>query len=237
VNLSFFLSLATCRMRSSACDTLIRSRARHVLCWLAFPSAPALGSTGSAADCSALFAGFSATTTESDFRRSCITADGSSPSRCGPPTGGGQTWDLPVPVQGASAHARVFDHVGPVGRSRLSCPVRVAFRPDDGVGARDLGFFRGSMAGPCASLPTLHPRPCRRRRTCSGPVWVAAPSLQRTFTSYSLPVSRRTIRKLSQTISVRQPRKFSPGLSISLASSRASVLFCVKRGQTQRNSD
>jgi hypothetical protein len=27
---------------------------------------------------------------------------------------GGQTRDLPVPVQGACAHARVFDHAEPV---------------------------------------------------------------------------------------------------------------------------
>ena len=32
VNLSFFLSLATFRMRSSACDTLTRLCVRHVLC-------------------------------------------------------------------------------------------------------------------------------------------------------------------------------------------------------------
>ena len=49
VNLSFFLSFATCRMRSSACDTLTRLCVRHVLCWSAFPLVPALGSTGSAA--------------------------------------------------------------------------------------------------------------------------------------------------------------------------------------------
>src|SRR5215831_10082594 len=70
VNLSFFLSLATFRMRSSACDTLTRLCVRHVLCWSAFPLVPALGSAdsaavGSAADCSApscstLFAGFTA---------------------------------------------------------------------------------------------------------------------------------------------------------------------------------
>src|SRR6516162_7447126 len=112
VNCSFLLSLAACRMRSSACDTLSRFCAQHVLCWLAFPSVPALGSTSSAADCSALFAGFTATTAEPDFPRPCIIGFGSSPSRCGPaghdPVG--QTRDLPVPVQGASAHARVFDH-------------------------------------------------------------------------------------------------------------------------------
>jgi hypothetical protein len=40
VNLSFFLSLATFRMRSSACDTLTRLCARHVLCWPHFPWSP-----------------------------------------------------------------------------------------------------------------------------------------------------------------------------------------------------
>src|SRR5262249_49730670 len=85
VNLSFFLSLAILRMRSSACDTLTRLCVRHVLCWLAFPLVPALGSTGSAADCSALFAGFAATVTESDFSWPRIIGYGSSPSRCGPP--------------------------------------------------------------------------------------------------------------------------------------------------------
>ena len=84
VNFSFFLCLAACRMRSSACDTVARFCARPVLCWLAFPSAPALGSTDSAADRSALFAGFTATMAESDFPRPCIIGYGSSPSRCGP---------------------------------------------------------------------------------------------------------------------------------------------------------
>src|SRR5262249_31436418 len=70
---------------SSACDTLTRLCVRHVLCWLAFPLVPALGSTGSAADCSALFAGFAATMTESDFSWPRIIGYGSSPSRCGPP--------------------------------------------------------------------------------------------------------------------------------------------------------
>ena len=64
VNFSFFLSFATFRMRSSACDTLTRLCARHVLCRSAFPLVPALGSTSSAAGCTALFAGFAATTAE-----------------------------------------------------------------------------------------------------------------------------------------------------------------------------
>src|SRR5436190_24193547 len=42
-----------------------------------------LGSTDSAADCSALFAGFSATMAKSDFPHPCIIGSGSSPSRCG----------------------------------------------------------------------------------------------------------------------------------------------------------
>ena len=67
VNFSFFLCLAACRMRASACDTVPRLCARPVLCWFAFPSASALGSTGSAADRSALFVGFPATTAKSDF--------------------------------------------------------------------------------------------------------------------------------------------------------------------------
>ena len=60
VNLSFFRCLATCRTRSSACDTLARSCARRVLCWPAFSLVAALGSASSAADRSALFVGFSA---------------------------------------------------------------------------------------------------------------------------------------------------------------------------------
>jgi hypothetical protein len=58
-----------------------------------------------------------ATIAESDFPRPFIIGYGSSPSRCGPEqrTAAGQTWDLPVPVQGASAHARFFDHAGPFG--------------------------------------------------------------------------------------------------------------------------
>ena len=43
-----------------------------------------LGSTGSAADRSALFVGFTATMAGSDFSCPCIIGYGSSPSRCGP---------------------------------------------------------------------------------------------------------------------------------------------------------
>jgi hypothetical protein len=71
-------------MHSNSCDTVARFRARSVLCWPTFPSAPALGSPNSAADRSALFVGFIATTARPDFSRSCIIGYGSSPSRYGP---------------------------------------------------------------------------------------------------------------------------------------------------------
>src|SRR5438445_6595530 len=92
------LTAKACRMLTSAGDTLIRFCARHVHCWPAFPLASALGSTNSAADRSALFAGFTATTASSDFPRPCIIGFGSSPSRCGPPASSvdGQTRDLPA---------------------------------------------------------------------------------------------------------------------------------------------
>src|ERR1700752_3278078 len=65
--LSFFRCLAACRTLSSACVTRSRPCVRCVLCWRAFPLAPALGSTGSAAVGTALFVGFTATMAESDF--------------------------------------------------------------------------------------------------------------------------------------------------------------------------
>src|SRR5277367_980405 len=49
--------------------------------------------------------------------------------------------------------------------------------------------FRGSMAGLCAPLSTLRRYPREYRRMTRGPVWFAIPSLQETFTLYSLPVS------------------------------------------------
>jgi len=193
VNLSFLLCLATCRTRSSAWDTLSRSCARRVLCWLAFPSAPALGSTDSAASRLALFVGFTATMAGSDFSRPYISGDGSSPSHCGPTSLCviGRTRDLPVPEQRASAHARVSDHAGPSGhsrsRARLCCLPRSETRRHPGS-----HFFRGSMAGLRAPLPTLrrHPRGCQR--TARGRGGFATPSSWRTCTPYSLPVSRRT---------------------------------------------
>ena len=52
-----------------------------------------------------------------------------------------------------------------------------------------LPAHRGSMAGLCAPLSTLHRHPRGYRRMNSGPMRFATPSSQRTFTAYSLPVS------------------------------------------------
>jgi hypothetical protein len=100
-----------------------------------------------------LFAGFVATMAGPDFPLPCIIGFGSSPSRCGPPasSASGQSWDLPVPGQGASAHARVSDRAEWKG-TRDILPRRV----------------RGSMAGLCPPLPTLRPCPRGQRRTPRG---------------------------------------------------------------------
>ena len=70
-------------MRAIACDTLSRYCARRVFCWSAFPLVPALGSTDSAADGSALFVGFMATMAESDFPLPYIIGFGRVGSRRG----------------------------------------------------------------------------------------------------------------------------------------------------------
>jgi hypothetical protein len=119
VNRSFPSSLAAVRTRSSPGDTLARLGVRRVLARPVFSSAPSLGSAGSDLGCPTPFAGFPATMEGSDFSRPCITGFGSSPSRCGPGRDRpGQTRDLPVPGQGAYAHAGVYDRAGPSRRSR-----------------------------------------------------------------------------------------------------------------------
>ena len=70
-----------------------------------------------------------------------------------PGTAAGQTRDLPVPVQGASSHARVCDRAGP-GGARARAPLRVAFRLPNGVGTRGCKTFAAQWLA-C----TL---PCRR---------------------------------------------------------------------------
>jgi len=129
-------------MRSNACDTLTRSCARHVLCWPALPLAPVLGSTGSATDHSALFVGFVATTTESDFSGSCIIGFDSSSSRCGPggvrPQAKPETSRFPykeLPHMPGSSTTPGW------AAARTNALVHVAFRVSDHVGARYIESF------------------------------------------------------------------------------------------------
>ena len=63
---------------------------------------------------------------------------------------------LPVPAQGPSTHARVFDHAGPTG-ARTSAPARIAFRYLNGVGTRGFTSFAAQWLA-CAL-------PCRRFTT------------------------------------------------------------------------
>ena len=165
MNFSFFLCLAACRMRSSACDTVPRLCVRSVLCCRAFPLASALGSTGSAADRSTLFVGFPATMAESDsptsvHHRLRLLAF---PMRTSRQRAGSRTWGLPVPAHGACVHARFFDHAGSPKclrwRSWTYClPLHRQRRHPESV------FYRGSMVGLHVPLPTLrrHPHGCLR---------------------------------------------------------------------------
>jgi hypothetical protein len=160
-----------------------------VLCRSAFPSVPVLGSAGSATARAALFVGFPATTTESDFSGSCITGYGSSPFRCGPavsqPPAKPETSrfpckelpHMPGSVTTPERQVLALSHL-PLLPSVLSS-----------TSASGFWTFRGSMAGLCAPLSTLRRYPREYKRMTRGPVWFAIPSLQETFTLYSLPVS------------------------------------------------
>ena len=78
----------------------------------------------------------------------------------------GQTRDLPVPVQEASARARFSDHAGLPEHSRWRA--RPYCLPLS-LQRRHPGYsYRGSMAGLCPPLPTLHRWPRGQRRTARG---------------------------------------------------------------------
>jgi hypothetical protein len=192
VNRSFFLRLAACRTRSSAWDMLPRFCARRVLRRPAFPSAPALGSTGSAAGFPALFVGFLATMAGSDFSRPCIIGYGSSPSRCGPaadmrPVGreisrfpGKERPCMPgsLTTPGRRGLALTPPLVWPSVTVTTSAPGTIA-----------LSRLHGR---PARSPADASPGPSRGPTHGSGPMWIATPSSRWTCTTYSLPVSRRT---------------------------------------------
>src|SRR5271155_2861489 len=156
-------------MRACACDTASRLCVRTVVCWSAFSLVPPLGSTCSSAARAAEFAGFTATMGESDFSGPFIVGFGLRPSRRGPcKTPQGQSRDIPVPDQEASAHASVYDDAEPtyVSRSRHGpyCLLQ------DGKHRRSEVGFRRSMAGLRYPLSTLrfapHGSPRMTRGRC-----------------------------------------------------------------------
>ena len=130
-------------MRASACDALHRFCARCARLWHAFPSAPALRSTGSAADRSALFARFPATTTGPDFSRPCIIGFGSSPSRCGPGRPYGLWSGVRPPRFRRDPFARdgVFDH-GRASTPRIAAPHILPSATVTASASTDFGFSR-----------------------------------------------------------------------------------------------
>ena len=76
VRRTFRLFRTNCRRRSSPGDTLTRFRVRHVVESIVFPLVTPLRSIDSAADRSALFADFDATTSASDWSGPCIIGFG-----------------------------------------------------------------------------------------------------------------------------------------------------------------
>jgi hypothetical protein len=168
-----------------------------VLCWPAFPLVPALGSTSSAADCSALFAGFSATMLGSDFPCPCIIGFGSSPSRCGPGAtrATGQTRDLPA--SGASP-LHVMCSSTPAGRQRLALAALHMLRSTFcTVSAPAMYTFRGSIDthaiavyASWPALPTAHATLATGR--------LARPYPGRTFTGWTAPALAGAFAKMCQ---------------------------------------
>jgi hypothetical protein len=83
----------------------------------------------------------------------------------------GRPWDLPVPVQEASAHARVCDHAGSSGRSQIArpCVWPSTFGTLSAPGMIGLSRFNG---WPVHSPAGASPAPLRTSAHGSGPMWV-----------------------------------------------------------------
>jgi len=99
----------------------------------------------------------------------------------------GRPWDLPVPEQEASAHARVCDLAGSSRRSRRRA--RPCCLPHSELcrhpGCRLSRFNGWPMLSPTDASPTSSRTPAHS----SGPMWVATPSPWGTCTLHFLPVS------------------------------------------------
>jgi hypothetical protein len=182
--LSFFLCRAAVRTRSSAWDTLTRSCARRVLCWPAFPlvAVPRLregrllarpAPPRIAPPCSPASRLLRRRQTSQARASPATTPHLPDADRRRPPAG--QTRDLPVPVQRASAHARVSDHAGRDG-ARDSAPPLLpsALSSASAPGSKDFSRLSG---WPMRSPVNASPSPSQISTHDSGPVWFAGPSL------------------------------------------------------------
>ena len=188
MNFSFFPCLAALRTRSSACDTLSRFCARHVLYWFAFLPVPALRSTNSATGCPALFACFVATTAESDFSGSCITGYGSSPSRCGPAVSIRRP--NPRPPGSRAKSFRTCQGLRPRRVGQMLAMTHLSVLPSVILNTSAPGtiLFTRLNGWPMRSPTDASPTPSRVPAHGSGPMRIATPSPWGTLTSYSLPV-------------------------------------------------
>ena len=179
-------------MRASTCDTVSRLCVRPECCWFAFPLVPALGSTGSATDRSALFAGFIATTAGSDFPRSCIIGYGSLPSRCGPAHDcSGRNAGPPKFRRDPFARDVLYDP-GRVSRASHSGFAHAAFDHGDGLRTCDM------------PISWLHHTP---HATAVYASWPASPSAHATLASRppARPYLSRTSTDRSRQLAWRLP--------------------------------
>src|SRR6202521_5107948 len=147
-------------MRACACVTASRLCVRTVLCSSAFLLVPSSPSTNSAADRSALFAGFAGTIDESDFFVPFIIGYGLRPSRCSPGDGfPGRNEDLPVPAQEMCVHAQGLMTTRGGQGPRDDGPVPVAFCMLRRHRHPGLHCFRRSIPRLYAPLSTLRVLP------------------------------------------------------------------------------
>ena len=126
-----------------------------------------------------------------DFSSPCIIGYGSMPSRCGPD--GFCLWSAMRSPGSRARSVRTCQGLRPRrvgGRLAMTPPAVLPSAVSTAAAPRSrLSRLNG---WPMRSPVNASPRPRGSSTHDSGPVWIATPSLQWTFTTYSLPVSRRT---------------------------------------------
>src|SRR5215207_8508119 len=208
----------THRERGGVCGPALVTRQRGAVsgtCFAraAFPLASALGSTNSAADCSAAFAGFTATMASSDFPPPCITGYGSSPSaRTAGIAANGQTWDLPV---SDALLLHVICSSTRAGRQCLAITAPLMWRSAaKTASAPAIRVFPGSITHPMQPLCTLRGRHCCRlaQHSLPGgslrPTWAGLPPADRASSlalSFAHPTADRVHRDRAVRRTVAKP--------------------------------